>query len=189
MFRLSSSMRTAVSGAALTILAGLPFAASAADQVFLNLDGIQGSSPQANHLHWMDILSFSFGVSEPSIAGAGTGGTVARPDFSTINVMKLADRADVPMLRDLLMGTAIKSGTLDIVGQAGATAQSVARVRLTNAKIVSVQTSGSSETPAVSVSIAFEKIQFITFLYGPDGSLNGQESVSYDVLTNTISQP
>jgi type VI secretion system secreted protein Hcp len=189
MFRLSSSVRTAVSGAALTILAAVPFEASAADQVFLNLQGIDGSSVQATHLHWMEILSFAFGVSEPSSIAATTGSSAGKPDFSTINVLKLADRADVPMLRDLLMGAAIPSGTLDIVGPVGAAPQSVAKVKLTNAKIVSVQTSASTETPAVSVSIAFEKIQFITYLYGADGSLNGQESVTYDVLTNTTSQP
>jgi type VI secretion system secreted protein Hcp len=187
MIGLLAGARTALFAAASTILVALPFQASAADQVFLRFDGIQGSSVQAGHLNWMDVLSFSFGVDE----AASFSGTVAsgKPNFSTINVVKLADRADVPMLRHLLTGAHIPSGTLDIVGQVGATPESVAQVKLANAVITNVQTSGSGQTPVVSVSIAFEKIQLITSVYRPDGSIAGVESVTYDVLTNTVSVP
>jgi type VI secretion system secreted protein Hcp len=188
--RLLTGARTAVFGVASLILAALPFEASAADKVFLSLQGIAGSSIQVGHLNWMDILSFSFGAASNATIGAtGTTATAGRPDVSSITVMKLADRADVPMLRSLLLGAKIPTGTLDIVGTVGTTQETVARINLTNARITSVQTSGSNSTPVVSVSIAYEKIQLINNQYSVSGSVSGQDSVTYDVLKNAVTTP
>jgi len=190
MSRLLKGARNAAFGLTSLILAALPFEAGAADRVFLNLAGIPGSSIVAGHLNWMDVLSFSFGASSPATIGAaGTGATAGRPDVSSITVMKLADRADVPLLRTLLMGAKIATGTLDIVGTVGATQEVVARINLTNARITSVQTSGSNSTPTVSVSIAYEKIQLINNQYNASGAASGQDSFTYDVAKNAITTP
>jgi len=191
MSRLLTGARTAVFGVASLVLAALPFSASAADKVLLNLQGIPGSSPVAGHLNWMDILSFSFGASNAgATVGTGTTARAGRPDVSSITVMKLADRADVPLLRNLLLGAKIPTGTLDIVGTtAVGTLETVARINLTNARVTSVQTSGSNSTPVVSVSINFEKIQLINNQYSAAGAASGQDSVTYDVLKNAVTTP
>jgi type VI secretion system secreted protein Hcp len=194
MSRLLASARVVVFGVGSLVLAALPFGATAADKVLLNLAGISGSSMVAGHLNWMDILSFSFGASNAGAVGPAAGGggvaKAARPDVSSITVMKLADRADVPLLRSLLLGSKIPTGTLDIVGTAGATQETVARINLTGARVTNVQTSGSSETPVVSVSISFDKIQLVNNQYNPaTGAVSGQDSVTYDVLKNAVSTP
>jgi type VI secretion system secreted protein Hcp len=189
MSRLLPSARATVFGVASMIFAALPFGASAADKIVLTLQGISGSSTLAGHLNWMDILSFSFGANAAASVGT-TGASAGKAAVSTIQVMKLADRADVPLLRSLLIGARIPTGTLDIVGPSIGTAQeTVARINLTNARVTSVQTSGSNETPVVSVSIAFEKIQLINNQYNATGAVSGSESVTWDVLKNAASTP
>jgi hypothetical protein len=58
-----------------------------------------------------------------------------------------------------------------------------------SAAVTSVQTSGSNETPVVSVSIAFEKIQLINNQYNATGAVSGSDSVTWDVLKNAASTP
>jgi type VI secretion system secreted protein Hcp len=187
MSRLLAGSRAAVFGVASMIFAALPFGASAADKIVLTLQGISGSSTLAGHLNWMDILSFSFGANAATSVGT-TGASAGKVAVSTIQVMKVADRADVPLLRSLLTGARIATGTLDIVGPS--TQETVARINLTNARVTSLQTSGSNETPVVSVSIAFEKIQLINNQYNPaTGAVSGSESVTWDVLKNAVSTP
>jgi type VI secretion system secreted protein Hcp len=184
--------RTAAWTAASIVLLALPARAGAADQIFLKLDGVQGSSQASGHVGWIEILSFSFGVSEPATTGTATGGggSRAKPDFSTLNVMKLADRADVPILQRLLTGRVISTATLDIVSTNGeARPEVVDQVKLTNAIIEDLQTSGANATPSVSLSIGFEKIQLVTNLYGADGAAAGTESVTYDLRTNRVTVP
>lgn len=191
MSRLLASSRAAVFGVASMIFAVLPFGASAADKIVLTLQGISGSSTLVGHPNWMDIPSFSFGANVATSVGTGAaaGKAAVSAAVSTLQVMKVADRADVPLLRSLLIGTKIPTGTLDIVGASGATQETVARVNLTNAFITSVQTSGSNETPVVSVSIAFEKIQLINNQYNPAGAVSGSESVTWDVVKKVATTP
>jgi type VI secretion system secreted protein Hcp len=190
MSRVLASSRAALFGVASMIFAALPLGASAADKIALTLQGISGSSTLAGHLNWMDILSFSFGANAATSVGT-TGVSAGKVAVSTIQVMKVADRADVPLLKSLLTGARIPTGTLDIVGPStGTTQETVARINLTNARVTSVQTSGSGEVPVVSVSIAFEKIQLINNQYNPaTGAVSGSESVTWDVLKNAVSTP
>jgi type VI secretion system secreted protein Hcp len=62
---------------------------------FLKIDGINGESEDKKHSGWIDILSFSHGVSQISAGAAGAGGsrTAGRCDLSDFSVVKQIDKA------------------------------------------------------------------------------------------------
>src|SRR3954466_8721113 len=67
---------------------------------YLFIDGVDGpSTSKAGHI---DVLSFSWGVSQTSTYGAGASGKEAkagRADFSNLSVMKVLDKT-TPLLTD-----------------------------------------------------------------------------------------
>ena len=61
---------------------------------FLKIDKIDGESTDDKHAKWIEILSFSVGMSQPASAASGTGGrTAERVNISDLSVMKVVDAA------------------------------------------------------------------------------------------------
>ena len=57
---------------------------------FLKIDGIPGESTDSKHEEWIEILSFSHGVSQPSTV---VGGTTARCNHQDFSIVKALDKA------------------------------------------------------------------------------------------------
>ncbi len=60
---------------------------------FLKIEGIKGESTDDKHKDWIEILSYSWGVSQMASASASTsgGGTSQRADFQDISIVKTLD--------------------------------------------------------------------------------------------------
>jgi len=62
---------------------------------FLKLDGIDGESTDDHHKAWIELLSYSHGVSQPSSGSRSSGGarSAERCDHSDFSVVKTMDKA------------------------------------------------------------------------------------------------
>src|SRR5512141_296981 len=62
---------------------------------FLKIDGVPGESSDDKHKDWIEVLSYSWGVSQPSSGSASTAGgaTAERANFSDFSVVKALDKA------------------------------------------------------------------------------------------------
>ena len=62
---------------------------------FLKIDGIPGESTDDKHKDWIEVLSFEFGMDQPSSAtdSSAGGGTTERVDVDDLAVMKHIDKA------------------------------------------------------------------------------------------------
>ena len=80
--------------------------------MFLKLDGIDGESTDAQHQDWIEVSSFSWGVSN-SIAGSGTGGGGAgKASFQDLHFEQLFDKSSPQVALYCVTGKHIASATL-----------------------------------------------------------------------------
>ena len=62
--------------------------------MFMKIEGIDGESTDDKHKNWIELRSFSWGVSQPASVASSTGGrTAGRADFKDFTVTKLLDKS------------------------------------------------------------------------------------------------
>jgi len=134
----------------------------------------------------IDILSFSFGVSQANVIGAGSSGaesTAGRANLSDVTIMKVADKLSPDLFLDCAAGTTLDE--VDIiydkpVGVSNAQ-QDYFKIHLEKAFITSFSISGSSENPSESISFAFSKIK-ISYNPEENGVMKGFIDKGFDAL-------
>jgi type VI secretion system secreted protein Hcp len=126
--------------------------------VLLRIDNIQGESLKAGHANEIDVFSYSNGISSCNQVSSGSTKTsTCKPIASELNFMISLDKSNVQLKNAITSGKIIPSADVTFI-TSGATPFVYYRIHLENINIVSVQESGSSERPIVSVSLAFSRI-------------------------------
>lgn len=88
---------------------------------FLKIDGIPGESTDSKHKDWIEVLSYSHGVSQAASAAQSTAGSksTGRCDHQDFSIVKELDKAS-PMLNLVCCnGTHIKEMTLELCSATG----------------------------------------------------------------------
>src|SRR6476659_9963252 len=84
--------------------------------MFLKLDGVEGESLDHKHKGEIEILSFSWGLSNPSSIGSATGGAGAgKVKFNEFQIVKMIDSASPKLMEKCCQGEHISSGQLTLV--------------------------------------------------------------------------
>lgn len=151
--------------------------------VFLKLGDIKGESKDSKHPAEIDVLSWSFGVSQTGTMAHGGGGGAGKANFSDINIMHALDKASPVLMTKCATGEHIKEGTL-VSRKAGKGQQEYLIIKMNDILVTSVQPSGSSEHPMESVSMQFAKIVLEYKPQKEDGSLDAGLFFKYDVKQN-----
>ena len=159
----------AVIGTAMvTILLGLSNSFAGFD-AFLKIAGAPGESTDSKHEGWIEVLSFSWGVSQPSSAGLPTSD---RSDHQDLSITKALDKASPKLALFCCAHTPITSATLELIWVGGANTIYL-RYTLRDCIISSVKPSGGK---GVADVLPMEEV---SFNYG---------KIEWDyVLTNTVS--
>jgi len=151
--------------------------------VFLKLGTIKGESKDTAHPGEIDILSWSWGVSQAGTMGHGGGGGAGKANFSDLSIMHALDKASPVLMASCANGEHIAEGTL-VARKAGKGQQEYLVIKMTDVLITSVQPSGSSEEPMESVSMQFGKVDLEYKPQKPDGSLDAGLHFKYDITGN-----
>jgi type VI secretion system secreted protein Hcp len=125
---------------------------------FLKIDGIPGESKDAKHRNEIDILSFSWGETNPPDRAAGGGGKVQLQDFHF--VMRTQKSSPALMLA-CASGQHLKEAVLTC-RKAGRVPFEFYKITLTDILVSSFQTGGSGGQvlPLEEVSFNFIKGEF-----------------------------
>ncbi|MBV8674175.1 MAG: type VI secretion system tube protein Hcp [Acidobacteriaceae bacterium] len=152
---------------------------------FLKLDGIQGESQDSNHKDEIQIMSWSWGASQVSSV-AGTGGSGAgKMDCSDFSIMAYFDKSTPKFFKNIAAGTHIKNGTMTAI-KAGADNKPYLKVDFTEMFVSSLNISGSSEIPTVSISFTYNSIKIDYSLQKEDGTLTSTGPVTYSTKDNKL---
>jgi len=151
--------------------------------VFLKLGTIKGESKDSKHEGEIDILSWSWGISQTGSVGKGGGGGAGKANFSDLNIMHALDKASPVLMKACATGEHIADATL-VARKAGKGQQEYLIVKMNDILITSVQPSGSSEEPMESVSMQCAKVDLEYKPQKPDGSLDAGLHFKYDIVAN-----
>jgi type VI secretion system secreted protein Hcp len=153
-------------------------------EYFLQIAGIAGESKEAKHKDWIDVLSWSFGESNPGTMAAGGGASAGKVQMSDFNFMAATSKASPKLFLACATGQHMKEAKLSAV-KAGAMQQEYLSWTFSDVLISSYQTTGSGgEVSMDSVSLAFSKVQVAYKAQKADGSLDAAVTAGWDVKAN-----
>ena len=153
---------------------------------FLKLDQVQGESADTNHKDEIQIMSWSWGASQVSSV-AGTGGSGAgKVDVSDFSIMTYFDKATPKFFKSVCAGTHIPKGTMSAI-KAGADGKPYLKLDFQEMFVTSLQISGSSEIPTVSVSFSYNEIKIDYSTQNEQGNVTSTGPVTWNTKTNKLS--
>ena len=152
---------------------------------YIKFEGIPGEVTTADHKEWIEVLSYSHGVSmsinESTVsAGSRSAGRANMADFSFVKHM---DKASVPLNSSCVTGKSIPTVTVDLT-RAGEGKQEVYMTYTLSGVLVSSISvgAGGDGVPTESISLAFGKIVWKYMpTSGMDGSQAQKQEVTYDL--------
>jgi len=151
--------------------------------VFLKLGDIKGESKDSKHAGEIDVLSWSWGISQTGTMSQGGGGGAGKASFSDLSIMHAVDKASPVLMKACATGEHIKEATL-ISRKAGKGQQEYLIIKMNDILITSVQPSGSSEHPMESFSMQASKVDLEYKPQKADGSLDAGLHFKYDIKAN-----
>ncbi|MGU3646258.1 Hcp family type VI secretion system effector [Microbacterium sp. C23T] len=147
-----------------------------ADEQFLTIASIPGEVVDDRHPGAIEVLSWSWAVSNAAPAGAGGGGRVGKPTLSDIAVSLRMDAATPRLFdacaRSIRLPEALLSARR--VGMIG----DYFTVRLEEAVVTSATTAFAGEEPAVQITLGFATVTMTYQTTLPDGSLGDPVAVT-----------
>jgi type VI secretion system secreted protein Hcp len=144
---------------------------------FAKLSGIVGESQDSKHKGEIEVLSWSWGVSQTGTHAAGGGGGAGKVSFNDFSIVKLVDTASPQLMQACCTGQHIPDA--NFTGRkSGGDQFEYLKIKLTDVLISGVQPGGSAgDQPALEqVSFSFGGSSITTVRQNPDGSAGGSET-------------
>jgi type VI secretion system secreted protein Hcp len=157
-----------------------------ASDIFAKIGDIKGESLDAKHKDEVEVLSWSWGVSQSGTMAHGGGGGEGKASFNDFNFTHRIDKASPSLMKACATGNHIKEATIT-VRKAGKGQQEFLIIKMTDIIITSVNPSGSGEgssTTAESVALQFAKVALEYKPQKADGSLDAALFFKYDIKAN-----
>jgi type VI secretion system secreted protein Hcp len=147
---------------------------------FLKLDGIKGESQDDKHKDEIDVLSFSWGVSQSGTPATGAG--AGKASFQDLHFTSIVHKGSPSLFLSCCTGVHIKEAVLTL-RKAGRSPLEYVKFKLTDVLISSYLPSGASDgdSPAEEVSLNFSRIDFEYSPQNADGSLGTPVTAGYDL--------
>jgi type VI secretion system secreted protein Hcp len=156
--------------------------------MFLELDGIKGetSDKAFKSKNAMDILAWSWGMSNSGTFHQGTGGGAGKANFQDISITKYLDLATPNLMLFCSNGKHITKGTLT-VRKAGENPLEYLKITLKNILVTSYSTGGSGGedrlTENVSLNFAEVKVEYAQ--QDEKGGKAGSNDYGWNIAQNT----
>ena len=155
-----------------------------ATDIFAKIGDIKGESIDAKHKDEIEVLSFSWGVT--NTAATTSGGGLGKATFHDLSIVHHIDKASPLLMKACATGTHLKDATITH-RKAGKGQQEYLIVKMNDIIITSVTHGGTGDQPASEyVSLAFAKVDLQYKAQKPDGSLEPGIHFKYDLKANKV---
>jgi type VI secretion system secreted protein Hcp len=154
--------------------------------IFAKLGDIKGESQDSKHKDEIEVLSFSWGLTNPPGPGGGGGGGGSKATFQDLSIVHAIDKASPLLMKACATGLHLKDGTITH-RKAGKGQQDFLIVKMNDILITGVSHSGTSDQPASeTVTMAFAKVDFEYKPQKADGSLAAGIHFKFDLKANKV---
>jgi len=153
--------------------------------IFAKIGDIKGESLDSKHKDEVEVLSWSWGVSQSGSITRGGGGGEGKASFNDFNFTHHVDKASPVLMTACATGKHIKEATIT-VRKAGKGQQEFLIVKMSDVIITGVTPSGTGDGAAIaeSVAIQFAKVELEYKPQKADGSLDAGIHFKYDIKAN-----
>lgn len=157
---------------------------------FLKISGVPGESTDDKHKEWIEVLSYHWGIDQPTTQSASSHGSLSaeRANFNPFMVVKALDKASPKLALACASGEHFPDATLELC-RAGGDKQPYMEYKLTDVIVSSYRPGGSSgggeAIPLEEISLNYGKIEWKytqTKVAGGKGS--GNVAAGWDLKTN-----
>jgi type VI secretion system secreted protein Hcp len=155
--------------------------------MFLKLDGIDGESTDEQHQKWIEIESFSWGVSNPTTIGSGTGGGGAGRavpgDFAVVMPFTAAS----PLIfKKCVSGEQYSTVLLSLRKTGSQTSQDYLKYEFGTVFTTKIEWSSSDDGPEEQVTFVYGTINVQYQPQRPDGTLGEVTQAAWDFTRNVL---
>lgn len=155
----------------------------AAVDYFLKLDGIEGESVDKSHKGWIEISSFSWGLSQESAGGHGGGGGTGKVSVQDFHFVANTGIQSPPLLVATGTGQHFKKAVLS-VREAALKSEHI-KIELADVLVSSYQIGGNEGSePIDQFSLNFAKIEMAVRAQTVDGGQGAVVTGGWDVAAN-----
>jgi type VI secretion system secreted protein Hcp len=152
---------------------------------FLKIDGIPGESKDDKHKGEIDVLAFSWGLSQTGIGHVGGGSGAGKVQFQDLSFTHYIDKSTTDLMFSCASGKHIKSAIL-VARKAGGKPLEYLKIKLTDILVSSVSTGGSGgeERQTANVTLNFSQVNVDYVEQKADGSGEAAKTMGWSVLKN-----
>jgi type VI secretion system secreted protein Hcp len=152
---------------------------------FARIDGIKGESKDAQHKDEIEVLAWSWGVSQSGTMSHGGGSSAGKASFQDFTFTHHIDKASPLLLKACATGQHIKDATIT-VRKAGKNPQEYLVIKMTDVLVTSVSLGLAAESAVTgeSVSLQFAKVDLEYKPQKADGTLEPGIHFKYDLKAN-----
>lgn len=154
------------------------------EKVFLRIQGIEGESADPDHQGWIDIASFTYGLSRPAGDPTAIGEPQEPANHRGLSLIKGADRATGLLYMHCNSGQPIEEVVLEVT-RTTEHGISVQEYRLQDVIVTSVQTAGATRSEAratESVTLHYASVEWTYVRLDPvSGSVISEVAMQWDL--------
>lgn len=154
--------------------------------MFIKIENHPGESEDEDHKGWIDILSWSFGMSQSANAHMGGGGGHAQASVQDISIVKFVDKSTPALMHSSLSGKHIPSAELHCTkatGEDKGGALPYMVIKMNDVIISSVSTGGSGgeDRMTENISLNFAKFDYQYTVQTAAGGKGSKPKVEWDI--------
>ena len=153
--------------------------------MFMKIDGANGESKDSNHKNWSDIISFSWGATQPGNMASGGGLGAGKASFNDLHVVARIDKAAPAVMKHCASGKHLGKVELSVC-KAGGQQVEYSKITLEDVLVSSVQLSGELNSESVVVNYAFQaaKVKQQYWEQTEQGGKGAESLVAWDIKQN-----
>ena len=153
--------------------------------MFIKLDGVKGEAKDDKHKDEIDVLAWSWGLSQSGTFHAGGGGGAGKANFQDISFTKYVDASSATLMLFCANGHHVKEADL-IVRKAGDKPLEYIKIHMEPVLVTSVSTGGSGGEDRLTenITLNFGKVKVEYIGQKPDGSGEPAKTFLWDIVKN-----
>ena len=178
----SAILLLAILGVAL--FAGLTPSAAAASDMFLKLGDIKGESTDQTHKDQIDVLAWSWGMSNTATSSGG-GTSAGKATIQDFSFTKFVDLSTTELMLHTLNGAHIDEAIF-VVQKAGSQPFEFLKITFEDVLVTSVSTGGSGGEDRLTenVSLNFAKVKVEYTKQNDDGTKGETKTLTWNIAAN-----
>ncbi len=155
---------------------------------FLKIDTIPGESQDDRHKDEIEILSFSWGVTQTGTSSTGGGGGAGKASFQDFHFVSRLQKSSPKLFLACAAGQHLKEAVLTVRRAASDRNEDFYKVTLSDVLVSSFQQGGSGDSsdsvPMEQISINYSKIRIDYAVQDPRGALGDHFVAAWDIGGN-----